>query len=328
VAVTPGPDGARPIGPTRLASALDGLPYIDHEALNRLLTVTDAADAIETALVAGNADPPSPQRWPVSLSAGQLLLMPCEQGAFGGVKVTTVARDDPARVGPRVGGLYILWDASTLALLALFDAAALTTLRTPALSVVATRRLGLPAANRLVIFGTGPQAWGHLEAMASIRPISHVTVVGRRAERVAEFVQRARSAGLATDPGGPGAVAAADIVCTCTTASQPLFDGMLLPEHAHVNAIGSHTPTARELDEATIARASVVVESRASALAEAGDLIIPMTAGQVAKDIGLTELAEVVGGALGPDRLTVFKSVGVSLADLAVASEAYRRVTS
>ncbi|MGH3203920.1 MAG: ornithine cyclodeaminase family protein [Streptosporangiaceae bacterium] len=328
MAVTPGRDRARSVKPARLASAIGGLPYFGAEDLSRLLTVTEAADAIETALSAGNGGPSSPQRWPVPLSAGELLLMPCEQGAFGGVKVTTVAGDDPARVGPRIGGLYILWDAATLALLALFDAAALTSLRTPALSVVATRRLGVPTASRLVLFGTGPQAWGHLHAMASIRPISHVTVIGRRAERVAEFIQRARSAGLPVDPGNPSAVAAADIVCTCTTASQPLFDGMLLPAHAHVNAIGSHTPTARELDEATIVRASVVVENRASALAEAGDLIIPMIAGQVARDIGLTELAEVVDGALGADRLTVFKSVGVSLADLAAASEAYRRASA
>lgn len=329
MAVTAGAGNRRSAKLTGL-STIGGVPYFDGAALQQLLTVTEAADAVETALTTdharpGHARPQGPPRWAVPLNHGELLLMPSEQGEYGGVKVTTVAEDRPGRTGPRVGGLYVLWDAPTLALLALFDAAALTSLRTPALSVLATRRLAVPGASRLVIFGAGPQAWGHLQAMMAIRPIGNVTVIGRREDRAADFVDKARSAGIPAERGSPDAVAAADIVCTCTTASEPLFDGALLQRHAHVNAVGAHLPTARELDDATILRASVVVESRASALAEAGDLVIPMKAGRVPSDITFTELAELGSTKLRPDQLTVFKSVGISLADLAVARDAYRR---
>src|SRR5213078_4127826 len=117
---------------------------------------------------------------------------------------------------PRVQGVYLLLDGTTLAPLALLDGIALTALRTPAVSAVAVRHLATPDAARLLVFGTGPQAWGHVAAVRAVRPIGHVDVVGRRPERVAELVGHCRAAGLSAAAASPGDVAGADIVCCCT----------------------------------------------------------------------------------------------------------------
>jgi ornithine cyclodeaminase/alanine dehydrogenase-like protein (mu-crystallin family) len=128
--------------------------------------------------------------------------------------------------------------------------------------------------------------------------------------------------GLVARLGAPGAVADADLVCTCTTSEEPLFDGSSLPFGVHVNAVGSHRPGARELDTATVRRGRVVVETRDVALAEAGELAIPIADGAIEAGHVAADLADVVRGASvrrSPEDLTVFKSVGMAFEDLVVA---------
>jgi ornithine cyclodeaminase len=219
--------------------------------------------------------------------------------------------------------VYLLLDAATLTPLALLDGAALTSLRTPAVSAVAVRRLSTVDSRRLVVFGTGPQAWGHVEAVRAVRPVEHVDVVGRRAGPVEDLVARCRAAGLSAAAAVPEAVAEADIVCCCTTARVPLFDSALLPDHATVVAVGSHEPDAREVDAALVRRAATVVEARSVALREAGDII---QAGP--PDPGaLATLDELVRGlvTVAPDRPRLFKSTGMAWEDLVVAAAAYER---
>jgi ornithine cyclodeaminase/alanine dehydrogenase-like protein (mu-crystallin family) len=151
--------------------------------------------------------------------------------------------------------------------------------------------------------------------MRAVRAFDAVTIVGRTPGRAQALADE-----LAADVGGPEAVAGADVVCTCTTSAAPLFDGALLAPGTHVNAIGAYRPDLRELDDAAMRRATVVVETRASALAEAGDVI-----GAGLRPDELVELGAVLRGAAGrPDReaITVFKSVGLALEDLAVARAA------
>ena len=127
---------------------------------------------------------------------------------------------------------------------------------------------------------------------------------------------------------GPEAVADADIICTCTTSDQPVFDGRLLPDGVHVNAVGAYRPESRELDDETIGRAKIVVETREAALAEAGDLLIPIGAGLIRPSDIAADLGEVVRGAnvrTSSDDVTVFKSVGVAFEDLAVAGALVER---
>lgn len=282
------------------------------------LSYSDAVDALDAALREGLDPEAEPARSAVELPNGQLLLMPAAGARHVGVKLLTVNTTPDAAV--RVQGVYALFDAATLRPLTTMDAAALTTLRTPAVSALAARYLAAPDAARLVVFGAGPQAWGHVQALAAVRPIAHVTVVGRDPGRAADLVSRCGSAGLTARLGAPHDVAGADLVACCTTAREPLFDSATLPAHATVLAVGSHEPDAREVDEALVRRATIVVEARAAAAREAGDLIVPGALDAIAGN-----LADLVRGrvAVDPDRPRLFKSSGMAWEDLVVAARAY-----
>lgn len=287
-------------------------------------TESEAADVLERSLRAGLDPETGPARSIAAVPAGQILLMPAAVPGYAGVKVVTIKDVSPAARPargevPRIQGVYLLLDGDTLTPVALLDGVALTAVRTPAVSAVAVRRLAALNARRLVVFGTGPQAWGHVRALCAVRSIDHVTVVGRSGTEA--FVTRCREAGLAASAGAPESVADADLVACCTTAREPLFPGRLVPAHAVVVAVGSHEPDAREVDGALVERSAVYVESRAAAAREAGDLIIP-GARHVAGNI-----AELVAGQapVPSDRPKLFKSVGMAWEDLVVAVAAYER---
>ncbi len=257
----------------------------------------------------------TPPRSHLSVPGGELLLMPAHGAAGLGVKLVTLAPSNPARGLPFIHGAYVLFSADGLVPEALLDGTELTAIRTAAVSALATDRLARPDARSLVVFGAGTQARAHVAAMRAVRPIASVTIVGRDPANA-----RALADELGAEVAGPEAVAGADLVCTCTTSAEPLFDGALLAPGTHVNAIGAYRPDLRELDDVAMRRATVVVETRASALAEAGDVI---GAGLGAD--ALIELGDVVRGAAGRpggDAITVFKSVGLALEDLAVARAA------
>jgi ornithine cyclodeaminase len=261
----------------------------------------------------------------VETADGTLLVMPAHGRRGAGVKIVTVAPANPARGLPLIHGAYALFAPGTLRLEAIIDGAALTGLRTAAVSGLATRHLARPSARALVIFGAGAQANTHLDAMVAVRPIESVTVVSRTAERAEALAARAVAMGLEGRVGDASSVAGADIVCTCTTSTEPLFDGELLQPGTHVNAIGAFQPHAREVDDNTVVRSQVVVENRAAALEEAGDLIIPIATGVVTDGHIVADLPEVVGGGRvrrADTDITLFKSVGLALEDLAVARTA------
>ena len=307
------------------------LPFLDADTLMSLVPWQAAVDALESALAAGAAAAGGPPRSVVAEQHGELLLMPAASSTGVGVKVTSVAPGNPARGLPRIQAVYVLLDADTLTPQLLLDGTALTTLRTPAVSALAVRSLARPDAGSLLVFGTGPQAWGHVHAIATVRPLSRVRVVGRDRGRLATLLDRLRAEGIAAAAGTAGDVADADIVVCATTAARPVFDGRLLAEHACVVAVGSHTPDARELDDAVFARAGrVVVEERSAALREAGDVLAAIAAG-VLDAADLIELASLVSGrpaSSGPASsepvpgVAVFKSVGMGWEDLAVAEAA------
>jgi ornithine cyclodeaminase/alanine dehydrogenase-like protein (mu-crystallin family) len=267
------------------------VPFVPAAAVARFGVVA-AADALEAALRGGLDPEADPPRSAVSVGAGELLVMPSAVGRHAAVKLVTVGGE------PRIQGVCVVFDAATLAPIALVDGIALTNLRTAAVSALAVRRLAADDARRLLVFGRGPQAHAHVAAMRAVRPIEDVDMVGRDGGDASELV------------------AAADVVCCCTTAREPLFDGSLVADHATVVAIGSHEPDAREVDDALAHRATVVVESRASALREAGDVI---AAGIAEAD--LVTLADVVrGGGVDRGRPRLFKSTGMAWEDAVVAS--------
>lgn len=296
------------------------LPMIDVAAMRRALPMAAAVKVIAAAIEAGLDPERAVPRSISAVSAGQVLSMPAEVAHRVGVKLAGVAPGNPALGLPRIQAVYVLMDGATLAPIALLDGTELTNLRTPAVSALAVDRLAVPHAGHLVLFGTGPQASGHVEALRTVRPISRVSVVGRDAFRTAAFVERLRRLGIDAAPATVTAVADADIVACCTTARDPLFDGRLLADHTMIVACGSHEPTAREVDTETVRRSMVVVESIASACAEAGDVIMAMADGAVSRTelVGLAALVRgEVPATAGP---SLFKSVGMAWEDLVVAS--------
>jgi ornithine cyclodeaminase/alanine dehydrogenase-like protein (mu-crystallin family) len=299
---------------------MTALPYLDHERVGSALDWPRAIDAIGRAVA--TIDPAqAPARAIVAIEAGELLLMPAEIDSAVGVKVLTIAPGNPARGAPRIQGVYVLFDGDTAAPRAVLDGAALTIVRTPAVSAFAVDRLAPAEASSLTVFGTGPQAEAHVHAIAAIRALRTVTVVGRDDDRSKALVDRLRAAGVDAVAGRPDSVAAADIVVCASTARQPLFDGHLLGPASCVVAIGSHEPDARELDDAVFRRADrIVVEDHATALREAGDIIIAIAHGALSAD-RLQPVTELARGAQLPasSGISVFKSVGMGWQDLAIA---------
>ncbi len=303
-------------------------PVIDGDELRWLLPMGAAIDVLEETFGSG-ALPAAPLRGHVKTMSGTLLTMPAAGAQGAGVKLVTVTPTNPGRGLPLIQGLYVLFAPESQEPEAAIDGAALTAIRTGAVSGLATRYLARPDASRLVIFGAGTQARSHLDAMRAVRPVERVTVVSRTEPRAEELAAAARGMGLEATVGTPEAVAEADLVCTCTTSPTPVFDGARLADGAHVNAVGAYTADTRELDDETVRRGRVVVETREVAVAEAGDLLIPMRAGVVGEDHIVADLAEVVRGApvrRGPGDVTVFTSVGVAFEDLVVARAAVDRL--
>ena len=275
-----------------IPSVQAGPRFLTGDEVRRALTVSEAADALERALLAGIDPEAEAARLIVPVQTGQLILMPAANGGLATVKVVTAGGD------PRIQGLVVAFDLTTLAPVAVLDGIALTVVRTTAVSLLAARMLAPSRPRRLVVFGRGPQAMAHGEALRAEFGLEQVEVLG--------------SATTAADANR--AVARADIVCCATTATKPLFDGGQVRDHALVIAIGSHEPGAREVDERLVMRSQLVVESRQSALREAGDLIM---AG--ASDTDLTTLSELTAGArAATDRPRLFKSTGMAWEDTVI----------
>ncbi|MCT9090680.1 ornithine cyclodeaminase family protein [Streptomyces sp. ASQP_92] len=293
--------------------------------LAALLTPAAAAEALAGALRAGLDPEGCPERSNTPVPAGELLVMPAASATYAGVKVAGVVPANPARGLPRITGSYLLLDGPTLLPLAVLDGAALTTLRTAAVSALAIDALAEADAARLVLFGAGPQAYAHLESALTTRELTQVTVVSRTSARAERLVAYARELGLEARTGSPADVAFADLVICCTTAHEPLFDGRRIPAHATVVAVGSHRSAVRETDSELVRRSSLWVEARTAALREAGDLLIPLAEGVITETDITGTLATLVGEGVRPptDRPRLFKSVGMGWEDLVVAGAAH-----
>lgn len=310
-----------------------GPVWLDAADVHARLTPARAVAALRAAL-AGGLDPDgTPPRQTVVAEGGPVLLMPAVADGLAGVKVVGVAAGNVARGLPVVSGVYVLLDGRTLMPLALLDGTALTVVRTAAVTALAVDLLAAPEAATLVVFGAGAQARGHVAAVRSVRPVREVHVAGRDPVRREALVADLRATGLDAYGLVPEAhtrvLPRADVVVTATTATSPVFDGSLVADRAVVAAVGAFEPATRETDDALAARAAFVVESRAAALREAGDLLVPMSSGLVTAADVVADLGELVRGdvRLPPDdpRPRLFVSVGVAWEDLVVAAAAVDR---
>jgi ornithine cyclodeaminase/alanine dehydrogenase-like protein (mu-crystallin family) len=299
------------------------LPHLGGGDLSAFFEYARAVSALEKAFEhADEYVQYSRQNLPVP--GGELLMMPANGPEGLGVKLLTLNPGNRGLGIPLIHGVYVMFAPETLAAEATLDGGALTAVRTAAVSAVATRHLARPDARRLVVFGAGVQAEAHIAAMCAVRPIEHVVIVGTGSRRTHELRESVLARGLACELGRPADVASADIICTCTTSATPLFAGERPAPGAHINAIGAYRPDMRELDGPLIASSQVVVETRAAALAEAGDVIQAISEGMCDAG-GLAELQDLVCGRVrrrDETTVTIFKSVGIPFEDLVVARAA------
>jgi alanine dehydrogenase len=288
--------------------------------------------AVERAfadLASGNAT--MPQRTPITLPEqhGVALFMPAHIKSLGalGTKVVTVYKDNVAKHDlPTVLGTIILLDEQTGFPVALMDGGYLTAMRTGAVSGVATKFMAGPEAAVAAIFGTGVQAFTQVLGVHAARPLTKLLAYSiDPMERRQSFADRitAKIGVPVVLLDDPATAARADIVILATTAATPIVDGRWFQPGTHINGVGSHAPTMRELDSLTIRKSRVVCDLTAACRAEAGDLIIPAAAGEwgwdgVAGDLGDVVLGKIPGRT-SPGEITLFKSVGLAIQDMSAA---------
>ena len=307
------------------------------------LTLIDRLDALFRA----GCEMPTRHHHPIREPLGphsadaMLLLMPAwTTGRPGrasgrvGVKVVTVFPDNGKRSLPSIYGQYLLLDGSTGATLALLDGTMLTKRRTACASGLASRYLSRTDASRLLMIGTGALAPELIRVHAKVRPIRDVAIWGRTAAHAAALAA-GLSGSLPQALGRPvtvravsdrrSAIEEADIISCATLSKEPLVEGQWLREGQHLDLVGSFTPQMRESDDRAVARARVYVDTRAGALTEGGDIVQAIASGAVREDDVIADLFELARGQR-PGRLagdgtsiTLFKSVGAALEDLAAA---------
>lgn len=311
--------------------------FFDADAIRAAVPMPELLDAVEAAYrdVAAGRDR-SPLRSRVPLPAGDLLLMPGvrEGGAGSTVKLVTVTPGNAARGLPTIHAVVLWFDAETGEPRAVLDGATVTAMRTGAAAGVGTRLLARPDASVLAIFGTGAQAAWQVRAVLAARPIRELRVYARTASSREAF-----AAAMAAEL-GPGvrvvaarsaeeAVRGAEVICCVTTSSEPVFSADWVMPGAHVNGVGAYRLDMVEIPPELFGRAArVAVDARAAALEEAGDLVAAIERGMLAPD----QFVEIGGierdWAAQRDRqaITIFKSVGLAIQDLAAAELVIRRL--
>jgi ornithine cyclodeaminase len=252
-------------------------------------------------------------------------------GGYAGVKIVSVVPGNAARGKPSVVGAYLLLDGDSGEPLAMLDGQALTAWRTAGASALAASYLARPDSRRMVMVGAGTLAPRLIEAHASVRPIEAVAIWNRNPERALVLASRLDRPGLrvtAVDDLA-AAVAGADLVSAATMSRAPLVEGAWLAPGVHLDLVGAYNPGMREVDDAAVARASVYVDTRAGALAEAGDIVQAIAAGALDAGRIAGDLFDLCrrdrAWRRSADEITLFKSVGTAIEDLAAAVLVFER---
>lgn len=321
-----------------MTTAPQFINFFSADEVRELLTFETAINALEDALRAGLSPEDDGPRLFADAPNGEFLLMPAQSQAFSGVKALTIAPENPSRGLEKIQGLYILYSSDDLAPVAVMEGACLTAIRTPAVTQTAIRNLAKLAPEgaelgtdpHIVMFGAGTQAIGHIHAALVDFPDATFEIVGRRPERITALIDT-----LAADPATAhvrvtaasntdAAVAAADIIITTTTALEPVFDGSLVKPNAIVAATGTHGLDAREIDDALVGSADIVVEGRGSAQRENGNLATAIDA-QGWSENPPANLQDLVLGKFTRTfgKPAFYTGVGMSWEDLVCASAVY-----
>ena len=298
----------------------------------------DAIDAARTAFIALSSGrvnvPPRPH---LATANGVSLVMPAYAAELAavGVKVVSVTPNNPRSGRPTVQGIVLLLDEETGTPIALLEGTYLTQLRTGAAIGFAADLLARKDARTVAVFGAGAMAQTSLAAVCTVRDVADIRVVDPNPSRAERFVASIEDLSgrdcpplrWVTSPAE--ALRDADVIITATTSPTPVFPGESVPSGAFIGALGAYTPTTRELDTLTIQRSRLIVDTRAGALQEAGEIAIPIQAGHLTADQIWAELGEVAlgdrPGRSADDDIIVFKTVGNAMQDLVLATRVYRR---
>lgn len=301
--------------------------FYSAEEVHSALSLPALADAIVEAFRAGTS---APLRHAHAISATDtLLLMPAwnagQAGAIG-VKLVTVLPNNRARGFSTVNALYVLFDRESGEPRAVIDGEALTLRRTAAASLLAARYLARIDARNVLIVGTGRLARFMAQAHCAGRDVERLLIWGRNPEHAQALASTLRTEGLPAEAAFDlqSAVGASHIVSCATTAASPVVHGAWLAAGTHLDLVGAFRRDMREADDAAVARSQVYVDTYAGALTEAADIIEPIERGVIAREDVRGELAELVTGSVAgrkrADHITLFKSVGTAIEDLAAAS--------
>ncbi len=309
--------------------------------VSSLLSMAESIKAVEEAfreLALGTATMPTRLSLSIPKKQGWLGVMPAylAQAESLITKIVTVYQNNATRHEiPNVLAAVILNDVETGRIEAIMEGSQITAMRTGAVSGVATKYLARNDAYRMGIFGAGVQARRQLEAVRGVREIRSVSVYDTRKEMTRDFVAEATAqadvkVSVAKTP--DELVRDSDIIVTATTSATPVFNGRKIGPGTHINAIGAFTPSTREVDSETVATSKIVVDSLDAALAEAGDIIIPLKDGVIQRENVWAELGEIVtgkkAGRTSQEEKTLFKSVGLGIQDAAVASVVFKKACS
>lgn len=309
--------------------------------VKRALPMNTAIDAMKQAYAAlsdGRVEMPMRATLFIPPHEATGLFMPAfvkgDKGDGLAVKAVSLYPSNPSAGLPLIHAAVLVMDAKTGVPEALLEGGTLTAIRTGAASGAATDMLARPESRIAAIFGAGVQARTQLEAICTIRPIEMAWIYTRAAAEVEAFIDEMAGKGpIPTDlrraDNAIQAVTDADVICTATTSSSPVFSDEALKPGVHINGIGSYTPTMQEIPAETVRRAVVIVDSRDASMEEAGDLIQPIQAGLIELEHIQAELGEIIlGRSIGrtaPDQITFFKSVGIAVQDVMAAQAALQR---
>ena len=310
---------------------------INQAEVLQLLPMNECIDVMAEALktlASGNAILPlRPVLW-LPEKVGALGMMPSYLGDVKamGLKVVSVFPGNHGTQYDSHQGAVMLFETEHGRLLAIVDASEITAIRTAATTAVATRLLARQDAHDLAILGSGVQARTHLEAMLLARPMRRVRVWSRNPEHTRRFAEaESRRRGLTVEPmeTAQAAVAGADVICTTTASPQPVLLGDWIAPGAHVNAVGSSVAFTRELDTAAVVKAKMFVDRRESTINEAGDFLFPKKEGAIGDDHIQGEIGDLLlgrmAGRTSPAEITLFKSLGLAVEDLAAARHIYEK---
>jgi ornithine cyclodeaminase len=308
---------------------------LDSAETRNALPFPQLIDALRVMFTGGGTAPPRhhhDMEVPREASATLLLMPAWSPGRYFGVKMVSVFPGNGARGLPAIHGSYLLSSGLTGELLAVMDGGELTARRTAAASALASSYLSQPDASTMLMVGTGRLSLNLIEAHAVMRPLTRVLIWGRDRAKAEAIAQEASSLGLSVEVAADLESAArdADILSCATLSEEPLIRGDWLKPGAHLDLVGAFKPSMRESDDRAVSRASLFVDTYEGALSEAGDILQPLKAGVITREALRADLAELCAGQhsgrASPDEITLFKSVGASIEDLAGAILALEQI--